>query len=186
MWVRWISGQIPKRVWEGLRLRGLTLCGWRWSGLGQTKWLNLTPLHNSSFDLTSEAWGWTRGPLLLCLRAQVARPMPVVKYIPLGRRTRVLCVCVSVWIMYLHVYMFVLYVRKYIHVCSYTGALAYVCQCVFVCILGNLWKEGGKRGSAEDGNKIKLFYRFRVGACCLSNFVSFPHLFQHWCLGVLD
>lgn len=55
--------------------------------------------YNWCFDLTSKAWrGWTWSPLLPCFKVRVAWPLPVVKYNPLERKTRVLFVRVSVWI----------------------------------------------------------------------------------------
>lgn len=90
--------------------------------------------------------------------------------------------------MYLRVYTFKLHVCEYIHICTCAQS-ACVCACV-ACLHVALETcvRKGERSSVQDGNKIKLFFlnRFRVGASCLSNFVSSAHLFQHWCLGVLD
>lgn len=62
-------------------------------------WALIELSYNWCFDLTSKAWrGWTWSPLLPCFKVRVAWPLPVVKYNPLERKTRVLFVRVSVWI----------------------------------------------------------------------------------------
>lgn len=122
-------------------------------------------------------------PSSLVLRTQVAWPLPVKKYDPPKRKTRMLCVCVYAWIMHLHVDTFMQYVSKYIQ------ARERLCVNVNGCLLVSL-ETPRVRGTGEDKSGgwklIRTFYRFSVGAGCCSSFVSSPHLFQHWCLGVLD
>lgn len=129
--------------------------------------------------------GWTWSPLLLCLRARVAchKIQPIREK---NQSTPCMCFSVNYVPAYLHVHT--VCVQVYTYLC-----LKCVCVCACWPVHVNArcvypwklfwWEEGWEVWTLEI--KSNFFYTFRVGANCLSNFVSSPHLFQHWCLGVL-
>lgn len=146
-------------------------------------WALIELSYNWCFDLTSKAWrGWTWSPLLPCFKVRVAWPLPVVKYNPLERKTRVLFVRVSVWIItceFKHSYCMC------VQVCTCTRVLKVflrtgLCMRTHVCQYP--WKrlvwEEQEWMNVRDGNKIKHFIGLEWEPVAGATFCPLPIYFR--------